>query len=260
MRALYATDGPVWHGGLHAADTRAKMFVSLLASVVTVALSGVEPQMVLFGMSLVYALGMRRFRILLIGYAALVGMSLLAMGCALGMQRLIPSMPPFSAASLIVPFLRMATMLNVILPLAFSCRIQGLLTALKSLRLPFCLYLPAAVMIRFIPTFLHDVRQVSETLRIRGWRMTPWNAFRHPLLLIRLLFTPLLFRSLKTSEELGIAAELKGLGCGDGMRPYRKLVWKTSDTWLVFAACFVAAAAVLCQCTVGWTPLEGGMR
>lgn len=154
----------------------------------------------------------------------------------------------------------MATMLNVILPLAFSCRVQSLLTALKSLRLPFCLYLPAAVMIRFIPTFLHDAKQVSETLRIRGWRMTPWNAFRHPVLLIRLVFTPLLFRSLKTSEELGIAAELKGLGYGEGMRPYRKLVWKASDTWLLVAACLVAAAAVLCQHAVGWAPLEGGMR
>ena len=147
-----------------------------------------------------------------------------------------------------------------ILPLAFSCRVQSLLTALKSLRLPFCLYLPAAVMIRFIPTFLHDAKQVSETLRIRGWRMTPWNAFRHPVLLIRLVFTPLLFRSLKTSEELGIAAELKGLGYGEGMRPYRKLVWKASDTWLLVAACLVAAAAVLCQHAVGWAPLEGGMR
>jgi len=236
------------------------MFVSLLASVATVALSGVEPQMVLFGMSLVYALGMRQFRILLIGYAVLVGMSLLAMGCAFGMSLLIPSMPAFSAVSLVVPFLRMATMLNVILPLAFSCRVQSLLTALKSLHLPFCLYLPAAVMIRFIPTFLHDAKQVSETLRIRGWRMTPWNAFRHPVLLIRLVFTPLLFRSLKTSEELGIAAELKGLGYGEGMRPYRKLVWKASDTWLLVAACLVAAAAVLCQHAVGWAPLEGGMR
>ena len=147
-----------------------------------------------------------------------------------------------------------------ILPLAFSCRVQSLLTALKSLRLPFCLYLPAAVMIRFIPTFLHDAKQVSETLRIRGWRMTPWNAFRHPVLLIRLVFTPLLFRSLKPSEELGIAAELKGLGYGEGMRPYRKLVWKASDTWLLVAACLVAAAAVLCQHAVGWAPLEGGMR
>ena len=260
MQALSVTEGAVWGGGLHAADTRAKMFVSLLASVATVALSGVEPQMVLFGMSLVYALGMRQFRILLIGYAVLVGMSLLAMGCAFGMSLLIPSMPAFSAVSLVVPFLRMATMLNVILPLAFSCRVQSLLTALKSLRLPFCLYLPAAVMIRFIPTFLHDAKQVSETLRIRGWRMTPWNAFRHPVLLIRLVFTPLLFRSLKTSEELGIAAELKGLGYGEGMRPYRKLVWTASDTWLLVAAGLVAAAAVLCQHAVGWAPLEGGMR
>ena len=162
MQALSVTEGAVWGGGLHAADTRAKMFVSLLASVATVALSGVEPQMVLFGMSLVYALGMRQFRILLIGYAVLVGMSLLAMGCAFGMSLLIPSMPAFSAVSLVVPFLRMATMLNVILPLAFSCRVQSLLTALKSLRLPFCLYLPAAVMIRFIPTFLHDAKQVSD--------------------------------------------------------------------------------------------------
>ena len=244
MQALSVTEGSGCGGGLHAADTRSKMFVSLLASVATVALSGVEPQMVLFGMSLVYALGMRQFHILLIGYAVLVGMSLLAMGCAFGMSLLIPSMPAFSAVSLVVPFLRMAS----------------LLTALKSLRLPFCLYLPAAVMIRFIPTFLHDVKQVSETLRIRGWRMTPWNAFRHPVLLIRLVFTPLLFRSLKTSEELGIAAELKGLGYGEGMRPYRKLVWKASDTWLLVAACLVAVAAVLCQHAVGWAPLEGGMR
>ena len=95
MQALSVTEGAVWGGGLHAADTRAKMFVSLLASVATVALSGVEPQMVLFGMSLVYALGMRQFRILLIGYAVLVGMSLLAMGCAFGMSLLIPSMPAY---------------------------------------------------------------------------------------------------------------------------------------------------------------------
>ena len=41
MQALSVTEGAVWGGGLHAADTRAKMFVSLLASVATVALSGV---------------------------------------------------------------------------------------------------------------------------------------------------------------------------------------------------------------------------
>lgn len=103
----------------------------------------------------------------------------------------------------------------------------------------------------------------EKTFDVRSYTATPStgaHGFRHPVLLIRLVFTPLLFRSLKTSEELGIAAELKGLGYGEGMRPYRKLVWKASDTWLLVAACLVAAAAVLCQHAVGWAPLEGGMR
>lgn len=180
MQALSVTEGAVWGGGctrrIRGEDVRQPAGVRGYGGPVR----GRAADGAFRAWSLVYALGMRQFRILLIGYAVLVGMSLLAMGCAFGMSLLIPSMPAFSAVSLVVPFLRMATMLNVILPLAFSCRVQSLLTALKSLHLPFCLYLPAAVMIRFIPTFLHDAKQVSETLRIRGWRMTPWNAFRHP--------------------------------------------------------------------------------
>lgn len=214
--------------------------------------------MVLFGMSLVYALGMRQFRILLIGYAVLVGMSLLGHGVRVRDEPADPvharvfggvaggAVPAHGddaerdpAAGLFLPGAEPADRPEEFAP-------------------PFCLYLPAAVMIRFIPTFLHDAKQVSETLRIRGWRMTPWNAFRHPVLLIRLVFTPLLFRSLKTSEELGIAAELKGLGYGEGMRPYRKLVWNASDTWLLVAACLVAAAAVLCQHAVGWPRWKEG--
>ncbi|MFQ8736123.1 MAG: hypothetical protein ACLSAH_08960 [Bilophila wadsworthia] len=115
----------------------------------TVALSGVERRWCFRHVSGV-ALGMRQFRILLIRYAVLVGMSLLA-GCAFGMS-LRSSMPAFSAVSLVVPFLRMATMLNVILPLA---NLPGAEPADRPerLRLPFCLYLPAAVMIVSSPRF-----------------------------------------------------------------------------------------------------------
>ena len=170
MQALSVTEGAVWGGGLHAADTRAKMFVSLLASVATVALSGVEPQMVLFGMSLVYALGMRQFRILLIGYAVLVGMSLLAMGCAFGMSLLIPSMPAFSAVSLVVPFLRMATMLNVILPLAFSCRVQSLLTAVHD-----NLYAQAEKNLEDNTFDLNSWQEVKEMVETKGgFARTKW--------------------------------------------------------------------------------------
>ena len=188
-------------------------------------------------------------------------MSLLAMGCAFGMSLLIPSMPAFSAVSLVVPFLRMATMLNVILPLAFSCRVQSLLTALKSLRLPFCLYLPAAVMIRFIPTFLHDAKtgfgNASDTRLAHDpvERLPPSRAADQAG--VHAVAVPF-------AEDVGRARHRRrtqrASAYGEGMRPYRKLVWKASDTWLLVAACLVAAAAVLCQHAVGWAPLEGGMR
>ncbi|MEA1868535.1 MAG: hypothetical protein U9N19_10635 [Thermodesulfobacteriota bacterium] len=46
-------------------------------------------------------------------------------------------------------------------------------TALKSLRLPLFLYLPAVVMIRFIPSFINDIKQVTEVLKIRGYKINP---------------------------------------------------------------------------------------
>ena len=167
---------------------------------------------------------------------------------------------PFSPESLAVPFMRGAVMLNVVLPLALTCRVQALLTALKGLRLPFCIYLPGAVMIRFIPTFMNDVKQVAETLKIRGCRLGPGEMFRHPLMMLRLLFTPLLFRSLRTSEELAIAAELKGLEAGGKFVPFRVSSWMARDTQLVLLAVVVAVSAFACHLMWGDASSMSAMR
>ena len=239
-------------------DTRLRMFITLLASVVTIVISSPEGQAVLFAASLAYALSIRRYRALLIAYACMAVMMAVAALCTFGLSRVVPSMP-FSLPSLAVPFLRGAVMLNVVLPLALTCRVQALLTALKGLRLPFCIYIPGAVMIRFIPTFMHDIRQVSETLKIRGYDLSFGEMFRHPLMMLRLLFTPLLFRSLRTSEELGIAAELKGLEAGGCFVPFTSSVWTRRDTLLLLLA--VAAAALALYCHVRWGSVSGhGMR
>ena len=242
--------------GLERMDARAKMTVSLLASVATVALSALEAQLVLFGMSMVYALGMRRFRVLLLAYGIVILMFLIAAACSWGISRAAPAMR-FDAEGLLIPFLRVASMVNVVLPLALTSRLQSLLTSLKGLRLPFCIYIPAAVMLRFIPTFINDIKQVGETLKIRGYRMTMGGVLRHPVMMLRLLFTPLLFRSLRTSEELGVAAELKGLESGCTLSPYRRPEWKFADTALVVAALAVVAIAAACQHVSG-VPFFGG--
>ena len=158
---------------------------------------------------------------------------------------------------MLVPFLRMAVMINVVLPLAFASRVQSLLNALQSLRLPFCIYLPATVMIRFIPTFAQDIRQVCDTMKLRGFRPSPRNCFLHPVLVFRFLFIPLLFRSLRSSEELGIAAEFKGLKADSAKgpsRPYRACLWTRRDTVFVLAALLVIGVALLCQLTFSDIP------
>lgn len=232
-------------------DARAKIAVSLLASVMTIFLAAPEGQFVLFAFSAVYALSMRRPWLLLAAYGIVTALLLLALGCAALVRMVAPSMPPTPAGTMLVPFLRLTVMVNVILPLAFATRLQSLLGSLKSFRLSFYLYIPLAVMIRFIPTFVADMKQIAEALRIRGYRLS-WKGFlRHPVLTVRFISVPLLFRSLKASEDLGIAAELKGLGMGRALRPYKVQLWRRRDFLFVSAALAVAALALACNILLG---------
>ena len=83
--------------------------------------------------------------------------------------------------------------------------------------------------------------------------------FRHPLMMLRLMFTPLLFRSLRTSEELGMAAELKGLDANSRFVPFRETAWTKRDTILIVLAVLVSAIALTYHFMWGTIP-AGGMR
>ena len=109
------------------------------------------------------------------------------------------------------------------------------------------LFLPTAVMLRFIPTFTNDIRQIWETLRIRGWAMGPEMLTLHPLLSARLLLVPILFRALKSSETLGIASELKGLGTGERTVMPQGRTLTSLDARVVAAAVTTTILVVLAE-------------
>ncbi len=257
MQALYDTKTSDDLKDIPEIDVRARMAVSFLASIVTIIISSIEGQIILFVTSFLYALSIRRYKAVFIAYVFMAIMIVIASLFTYGFSLLLPSMP-FSINGVLVPFLRGIVMLNVVLPLALTCRIQALLTALKSLRLPFCIYIPGAVMIRFIPTFMNDIKQVSETLKIRGYNLSFGEMCRHPLMMLRLMFTPLLFRSLRTSEELGMAAELKGLDANSRFVPFRDTAWTNKDTILLLLAVLVSAIALTYHFMWGTIP-AGGM-
>ena len=240
-------------------DTRAKMAICLLASIMSIVIGSPEGQLVLYTFSTLYALGMRRYKLLIIAYLLVTAIMLIACGCVALIHHFFPRMPWHGIFSMAVPFLRLAIMVNVVLPLAFTTPIQSMLTALKSLRLSYYLYIPLAVMVRFIPTFLFDIRQIAEALRIRGYKPGLKQLVLHPLLTMRLVTLPLLFRSLKTSEDLGVAAEMKGLGTSGTLRPYKALIWTRRDTLIMLGACAVSVAAALCHYFFGSANV-GGMH
>lgn len=237
---------------MHSLDIRAKLFVCLLASITSIAVSSFWGQLILVGGSLLYALCLKRPLILLAGYLAIMAMSLMALGFFWLMVWFFPRLGEnFQLASLLVPFMRILVMLHAALPLILSSRIQNMLRALQRLHLPLFICLPIVVIFRFIPVFCQDIRQISESLKLRGFTPGPWEITRHPVISTRLMFTPLLFRALRSSEDLGIAAEMKGLGSCRKMIPYHQESWSWQDTGVVMMACAVAAGAVFCQLWFG---------
>ena len=175
-------------------------------------------------------------------------MMALSVGFASVLALFIPSMgKSLELSSLCIPFLRALTVMNTILPMAFTGRLQNILNGLQQLKLPFIIYLPAAVIIRFIPTFAGDVKQIWESLKIRGFKINPWQCTIHPIRTTRLLFTPLLFRALKTSDELGIAAELKGLHAGSNSGSMHRRRFGKHDIAAITLVLLICTGAVLLQ-------------
>lgn len=199
-------------------DARSKLILILLGALGTIGFSTLSAQAVLFAATLALALTIRKPALLAVLYLMMAAMMALAVFCTLILAQFIPALSDFAVPKLVIPFLRGLTMMNLVVGLAMTTKIEHIMLALSSLRLPFMLTLPSTVMIRFIPTFAGDVVQVWETLKIRGWQMNFKMLARHPFLSARLIFTPILFRALKSSESLGVAAELKGLDRGFGKR------------------------------------------
>ena len=204
------------HSLLTKIDARTKLLLTLLGAISTIAYSSLAAQLTLFALSFLMALLIKRPTLVFVLYLLMALMMGLAIGCTAVITFFIPALGEMTVQNLLIPFLRGLTMMNIVMGLALSTKIENIMAALSQLHLPFVITLPSTVMIRFIPTFAHDVSQVWETLKIRGWQLNFTMLCTHPLLCARLIFTPILFRALKSSEALGVAAELKGLDRGLG--------------------------------------------
>ncbi len=214
-------------------DIRSKMLICILCSIVVIFINELYSLAVLLAASFVYVVAHKRFFLTFVTYGALFVMFCIAICCIRIMLIFVPEMGKMGLSPFINPFLRVMILVNVVLPMALSSRVQDILTTLKTLQLPLFIFLPATVMIRFIPSFINDVRQISESMKIKGYRINPVTMTFRPVLTIRLLFAPLVIRALRSSDELSVAAELKGIGYSEKMTCSQKNKLKTTDYYAV---------------------------
>ncbi len=244
MRALSGFNNPQRAGALYALDVRAKLLCLLLVSVTTLLLSGLPALALLGAVTFLFACLLKRFRVLFAAYAFLALMFLIAFVSVQVLIKVAPGMAAdFTFDRLAVPFLRACAVMNILIPVSLTANAQKLLGALKALRLPLYVYLPCAVMIRFIPAFINDIRQILEAMRVRGFELSAANVLRHPLTACRMAFVPLIFLNLRTAEDLGIACELKGIGRGP-LTPAGQSRLTGRDYALMAAAVLICAFCV----------------
>ena len=165
-------------------DVSSKMLIAALAAVMTIALSSLNSQLLLFTTSLLYLFALGRYKLIFVSYAASLLMMALSVGFASVLALFIPSMgKSLELSSLCIPFLRALTVMNTILPMAFTGRLQNIL----------------------------------------------------------------LFRALKTSDELGIAAELKGLHAGSNSGSMQRRRFGKPDIAAITLVLLICTGAVLLQ-------------
>jgi energy-coupling factor transport system permease protein len=111
----------------------------------------------------------------------------------------------------LLPALRLFSSLNLALWLALSSPSASLSRLLAALPLPNCLFVPMAVMLRFVAALAGDLGQAREAMMAREGQGLMGIFLRRPGALWRGLMVPMVFSALRLSDELSESAELKGL-------------------------------------------------
>lgn len=241
-----------WMGQL---DIRVKVLTLFFLSLSLIFLKNPVGLAFLGVLSTVCLFSLGKYRLMAIIYLLLIITWVFSQGFTWFLALFIPTMREQTPIQTMIPFLRMWPLLNMALTVALSMEIGNALISLKKMRLPRLIYLPVMVALRFIPGFINDIKQLRDCLLIRGIALNFYTLLRHPNRTLRLLVVPMVVRALRLADELAIAAELKRVGYGEGIKT-EKIRFRWSDSTF-----FVAAMLAL---VIAWNvpgiKVESGMR
>lgn len=148
-----------------------------------------------------------------------------------------------SALAGLATALRVVGMSLLFFVILFTTRQNDLVRGLVKLGLPFDWGLTLAVALRYIPTFTHAVAQIQEAQAARGWQVQRGDLVGRLRGMIPVLVA-LIIGVLRTSDTLGMALAVRGVGSGQPRTVWREIAFGRRD-WLVLAAAVLLSGALL---------------
>ncbi len=192
-------------------NTLTKLFITLFFSIFIVFMKNETALIFLFVSSCLYVLPMKKFKAMLIGYAMILLMFISSIGFSYLLGLVAKRYGLKEDFAMLIPFLRVGFMINLTLALTLSSGVKKLVNVLKTLRFPRTIFLPTIVIFRFLPSFINDVKQIHESIKIKIGHFNLFTMISKPRLFTRLMIIPAVIRALRAAEDLSAAAELKGI-------------------------------------------------
>lgn len=85
------------------------------------------------------------------------------------------------------------------------------ISAMQTMKFPNAVAIPFIVILRYMPTLREDYGYLKDSLKIRGIRTSGIEFFIHPIRSLEFMIVPILFRSIRVTEELSTSVLLRGI-------------------------------------------------
>ncbi|MGN0835541.1 MAG: energy-coupling factor transporter transmembrane component T family protein [Candidatus Spyradosoma sp.] len=249
-----------------ALDMRTKILVSVTATSCAILLSDWRLLAALNVLTLAYVLNLRRIRPVLAMYAAtalmlgvafafipafvaaleLCAHAVPAGNAATGLRRLADALGTQAFSTVLLPFMRICVSMNVFLALGLSFDNAEFVAVMRRLRLPRVVFVPLMVCCRFVPSFVNDLRELYESLRVRRRKMNFLSMLLAPRDFLRFIVVPVCVRTLRIADNLVMMCEVRRVGYerrGVGV-PERPLRRRDALTLAFALSCAVVALAL----------------
>lgn len=92
------------------------------------------------------------------------------------------------------------------------------------------------VMIRYFPNVKQDLKTIISSMRLKGIKLSFSYILFHPMKTIEYLIVPLLFKSMRTTEEFTSAALIKGYGFSNERSSYFDVKMRMKDYSMIFVS------------------------